>query len=63
MADIASMKSFLAGLLKRAGAPKVNGRPKKMSTIADVAPLPRGIQTQSPTKSKLPPLPTIAGKM
>lgn len=63
MANIAPMKNFLAGLLKGAGPPKANGRPKKTSTIADLAPLPRGIQTRNPVKAKLPALPTIAGKM
>lgn len=59
--DSAPMKNFLAGLLKRGGAPKVNGRPRKPSTIGDLAPMPRGVQTKSPAKSKLPPLPKTIG--
>ena len=57
------MKNFLSALLKRGGAPKAAGRPRKPMTTADLAPLPRGIQTRNPTRAKLPPLPTIAGKM
>ena len=61
--DSAPLKNFLAGLLKRGGQPKVNGRPKTTSTIASVAPLPKGMQTRNPTRNKLPPLPPLPGKM
>jgi len=66
VADVAPLKSFLAGLMKRSGAPKVNGRPKRTSTIADLAPLPKGMQTRNQQRNKipaLPPLPPAPGKM
>ena len=62
MADSALIKMF-TGLLQRKGPPKVNGRPKRTSTISDLAPVPKGIQTQNPTRAKIPPLPPIPGKM
>ena len=63
MANEAPIKSFLAGLLKRSGVPKANGRPKRTSTIGDLAPIPKGMQTRNPTRNKLPPLPPMPGKM
>ncbi len=66
MADSAPMENFLSALMKRKGAPKANGRPKKGMTLADLAPLPRGVQTRNPTRAKPPPLapvPTLAGKL
>lgn len=63
MANIAPMKNFLSALMKHAGAPKAVGRPRKGMTVADLAPLPRGMQTRNPTRAKLAPVPTIARKM
>lgn len=58
------MKVF-AGLAKRKGQPKVTGRPPKTSTLADLAPLPKGMQTTNPIRAKVPKvpkLPTAGGK-
>jgi len=63
VADSALMKNFVSAIMSRKGPPKANGRPKKGVTLADLAPLPRGVQTRNPTRAKLPPLPTIPGKM
>ena len=60
--DSAPIKNFMAALMKRSGGPKANGRPKKGVTLADLAPLPKGVQTRNTARAKLPPLPTIAGK-
>jgi hypothetical protein len=53
------MKSFAMLLSRLTGRPNVTGRPPKASTIADLVPLPRPIQTRNPTRQKLTPLPPL----
>lgn len=55
---MAPMANFVAALLRKAGQ-RQTGRPRKGATIADLAPLPKGMQTRNPTRDKLPPLPGL----
>lgn len=63
MADLAPMMNFVSALMKRRGPPRPTGRPKRTSTLADLAPLPKGMQTVNTARAKLPQLATIAGKL
>lgn len=58
MTDVAPMQNFVAAMMRKAGF-KQTGRPRKSMTIADLAPLPKGMQTRNPTRDKLPPLPGL----
>jgi hypothetical protein len=59
----AAFQKIFAGLTKKAPPKKhrVTGRPPKTSTLADLAPLPKGVQAKPATMSKMPPLPTLQG--
>ena len=59
MADSALMKIFSGLMQKSKGKPKVTGRPRKTSTIADLAPLPRGVQAKPTSMAKPAPLPMM----
>lgn len=61
MPDSAPMKVFGNIFRRVPDKPKVTGRPPKTSTLADLAPLPKGVQTRNPTRAKLPPLPPLLG--
>ena len=52
--DSAFMKIFPGLLKKLAAKPKITGRPPKTSTIASVAPLPRGVQAKKPAPPAAP---------
>ena len=59
MADQAPIKSFAGKRLT--GPPKVNGRPKKLSTIMSLGAKVRPVQAVSTTRQMLPPLPALKG--
>lgn len=70
MADSAPMNNFLTALAQKMGLPKKiirppkrNGRPPKTPTMADLAPLPKGMQTRNPTRNHIPKLPAAPGGM
>lgn len=58
MADAAPFKVYAAPAVTK--PPRPRGRPKRPTTIADLAPLPMGLQTRNPTRDMLPKLRPVA---
>ena len=58
MADAAPMQNFISVLMRKAGF-RQPGRPRNTATIADLAALPKGMQTRNPTRDKIPALPVL----